>query len=122
MADICWAGNRGHLTTTFTPPSTCLDTTSVYLGGYLAPPSAQGTTYYVGFWTGNWPAYVTDYVSEPCMPPAVTPIPLYEAWYYSPGICPSAYTPAARLLTAPNNCDVVAAVPESVTAWVCCPK
>jgi len=118
---LCWAGNRGALTTTFTPPSTCLATTSVYLYGYLAPSSAQVTVYYVG-WVPMVPDYLPNDVNDPCLPPPTTPLNLVgQAWYYSPGICPSAYTPAVQLLTLPNICGSAAALPESVTAWVCCP-
>lgn len=119
---FCWAGNRGALTTTFTPPSTCLETTSVFLAGLLVPPSAQSTFYYVGLWTQALPDILPNYVSDSCMPPAATPIDLGQAWYYSPGICPSAYSPAAPLLTLPNICHSATTLPESVTAWLCCPS
>ena len=119
---FCWAGNRGALTTTFTPPSTCLETTSLYLDDISVPPAEQNTVYYIGLWTQAWAGDLPNFVSDSCMPPAATPIPLNQAWYYSPGICPSAYTPAAPLLTLPNICNSVAALPETVTGWVCCPS
>lgn len=113
--------NRGPLTTTFTPPSTCLETTSVFLAGYRAPPTAQTTLYYVGFWTQALPDYVpSPYTSDSCMPSAATPVPLQSSWYHSPGICPASYTPAASLLTLP--CDSEISTLTSVTAWVCCPS
>ena len=114
----CWAGNRGPATTTFTPPTVCLSTTSVLILGIDEPPPQQGIYYYIGFWTQAGPDELT--FSDPCMPPIATPINI-GPWYYSPGICPSAYTPAGQLLTIPNICHSEAALAESVTAWVCCP-
>jgi hypothetical protein len=114
--EFCWAGNRGALTTTFTLPSTCLETTSLILYGIDIPQPSQATVYYVGLMPGS------GGVSDSCMPPAATPVSLEEAFYYSPGICPSSYSPAAQLLTLPNICHSAAALPETVTAWVCCPS
>ena len=90
---FCWAGNRGALTTTFTPPSTCLATTSVYLSGYLAPPSAQETVYYVG-WVPTVPDYLPNDVNDPCLPPPTTPLNLVGqamvlfTWYLSKRLHP----------------------------------
>jgi hypothetical protein len=112
---FCWAGKCGPLTTTFTPPSTCLGATSLVLYGLDIPRPSQDTIYYVGVKPGG------GGVSDSCMPPAATPVNLGQGFYYLPGICPDAYSPAAQLLTLPNICNSAAALPETVTAWVCCP-
>lgn len=104
--------NRGPLTTTFTPPSTCLATTTVHVLGYMLAPSAQSSDYYIGLWPPDLPGYLIDTTSNPCIPPAPTPVPLYQPFYYSPGICPSSYTPAIPL----------AVQKPSATAWLCCPS
>ncbi|KAH8807929.1 hypothetical protein F5884DRAFT_790511 [Xylogone sp. PMI_703] len=103
--------NRGPLTTTFTPPSTCLATTTVYVLGYENAPIAQASSYYIGLWPPALPDYLVDTTSNPCIPPGPTPAPLYQPWYYSPGICPSSYTPGLPL----------AVQTPGVTAWLCCP-
>ncbi|KAH8660309.1 hypothetical protein BX600DRAFT_467539 [Xylariales sp. PMI_506] len=119
---LCTGINRGPLTTTFTPPSTCLGTTSAFLAGFQAPPSNQHTVYYVGLWTPALPDYVTDYTGDSCVPQATGAISLEGPWYFSPGICPSGYSPAAPLSTVPSNCDQTVALAESITAWACCPS
>ena len=115
--------NRGPLTTTFTPASTCLATTSEYIGDLAYSPSQRPTTYYIGLWPDALPDYITDLTSNPCFPTGATSIAFAEPAYYSPGICPSGYTPAASLATdGIGEYGTSAVLPTSLTAWLCCPS
>lgn len=117
--------NRGPLTTTFIPAPTCLATTTGAVIGLSLPPSEQETRFYVGYWNQDVPNRGgIDSISTDCLPPAQTPIPLAEVWYYSPGICPTGYMPNLALSADHVNNfnagqDVM--VPNA-TAWLCCPS
>lgn len=100
--------NVGPLTTTFTAPSTCLETTTV-----------QNTNaYYVAaFW---------DDVPE-CYPPGTDTQYNFHTLpqYYSPGLCPKGWAPITSAgadfpTTATDYAQWVIA-PET-QVWLCCPS
>lgn len=89
--------NAGPLTTTFTAPSSCATATGLY---QIWP--ASGTYYYEqGPLLSNTNCYPGGYDASPSQ-------------YYSPGLCPSGYTPA---------CSSTGVVSTTVTetAYTCCP-
>ncbi|KAJ5193993.1 hypothetical protein N7491_001326 [Penicillium cf. griseofulvum] len=107
--------NRGPLTTTFTPPTTCLQTLSVnsfYVGG--TPTTA---TFY-----GNWFGFDAGYSCLPTgtMPGTLLASPTYWGTYwYSPGLyCPTGWTTAGELGPSWNGLHVTG----STSGAICCPS
>jgi len=103
--------NLGPLTTVFTPPSTCLETTT------CDAPCNQVAGFEVGaFW---------DDVSA-CYPTGTKSLDLHTLpYYWSPGICPSGWAPYQSIGTGVpvtvSGYDT-GMLPSSVTAWLCCPS
>jgi hypothetical protein len=98
--------NVGSVTTIFTPPPTCLAVitsvvdTSVYASGYSA---------FVGNFGGNYLSVATS-----CYPSTTVSINFWDNYYWSPGICPSGYTPACSFIGGDFG--------PGVTASLCCPR
>jgi hypothetical protein len=82
------------LTTTFTPPASCLSTVYSYGGS----PDAH--------WDELGPADVLN-----CLPPAYQTTP---GFFYSPGVCPEGYSQACS--------SVVAIGSLTETRATCCPR
>jgi hypothetical protein len=110
MSDVSYdvkVDNIGPLTTVFTGPTTCLGTTTL-----------KGTAaYYVaGFW---------DDIPE-CYPTGTQSIDFHTMpRYYSPGICPSGWFPAASAGTDWPRTDSDYskwAIPTETNVWLCCPS
>ena len=85
----------GSLTTTFTPPSSCLAAISTI--GWSS--EGDGGFFFAG-----------PYTTSGCMPPNFQ---FASTAYYSPGICPDGYT------TACSSLNIIGAVSETVVT--CCP-
>jgi hypothetical protein len=125
--------NRGPLTTTFTPPTTCLQTLSInsfYVGG--TPTTA---TFY-----GNWFGFEAGYSCLPTgtMPGTLLASPTYWGTYWckkasetfrkillilcfvdSPGLyCPTGWTTAGELGSSWNGIHVTG----STSGAICCPS
>jgi len=100
--------NVGPLTTTFTGPSTCLQTTTLI---------GSAAYYVAAFW---------DDVTA-CYPPGTaTPFNFHTLpQYYSPGICPSGWAPVTSAGadfpgTASNYNQYL--IPSPTQVWLCCPS
>lgn len=91
--------NAGPLTTTFTAPSSC----ATAAGLYQIWPAADTSYYYYeqGPLLSRTDCYPSGYDASPSQ-------------YYSPGLCPSGYTPAC------SSTAVVSAT-ATETAYTCCP-
>ncbi|KAK4186483.1 hypothetical protein QBC35DRAFT_533296 [Podospora australis] len=101
--------NLGPLTTTFTGPSTCLATTT-WIGNVAG-------FYVAAFW---------EDVTE-CYPTGTKTLNLHTGdRYWSPGICPSGWTPAVSLATdykpGVSGYDPRWVIASETTAWLCCPS
>jgi hypothetical protein len=107
------ASNVGPLTTTFTAPSSCFQTTS------FSSVDLYSTYFWIGYGPGVGLNYETE--SDSCVPQLAMPTPLVYNWYYSPGICPTGYILGASLATGPQARTCTSVLPSSVTAWLCCP-
>ncbi|KAL4888085.1 hypothetical protein BDV59DRAFT_149826 [Aspergillus ambiguus] len=106
--------NRGPLTTTFTPPASCLQTLSSV--SYYVGDTAESTTFY-----GHW----FDDTGVTCLPTGTVPesilaSPTYWGTYwYSPGLyCPTGWSTAGLLDTTWNGLEVTG----STSGAICCPS
>ncbi|KAJ5807873.1 hypothetical protein N7474_009142, partial [Penicillium riverlandense] len=113
--DITRYFNRGPLTTTFTPPTTCLQTLSEVV--YYVDGTAESTTYY-GHWYGDNTGYT-------CFPTGTVPGTLlasptyWDTYWYSPGLCcPTGWTTAGQLAGSWDGLDVTG----STSGAICCPS
>ncbi|KAI0842993.1 hypothetical protein F5Y06DRAFT_291983 [Hypoxylon sp. FL0890] len=93
--------NLGPLTTVFTPSGS--DCASVFIG-------LVQETYGVNMWVQYG---VGGAASSACLPPNFKP---FESYYYSPGICPSGYTPGCTAQAFPTGTETA----SDITA-TCCP-
>ncbi|PKX88758.1 uncharacterized protein P174DRAFT_397707 [Aspergillus novofumigatus IBT 16806] len=105
--------NRGPLTTTFTPPTTCLQTLSTAV--YEVNGIPQTTMYY-----GHW----FDGLGQTCYPTGTMPTSLllsptyWGTYWYSPGLyCPSGWATAGQLSGSWNGIDII----SSTSGAICCP-
>ncbi|KAK4443365.1 Gag poly protein, partial [Podospora aff. communis PSN243] len=89
------------LTTTFTPPPHCTSSAGLHISEWKPSP-AQGLWYAVG------PLQSPPHF--PCFPPSYNPT---TQNYYSPGLCPSGYTPAC------TSRNTIASLTETI--YTCCP-
>lgn len=101
--------NLGPLTTVFTGPTSCLATTT------LKPPGSNA--YYVAAFWDDVPA---------CYPPGITPFNFHTIpQYYSPGICPSGWSPVTSVggdwPTTASDYSIWA-IPSKTNVWLCCPS
>ena len=96
--------NRGPLTTTFTPPASCLSTTtsSVWSGSSTA------------VWVGHFNLAGDTSCYPPATKPVVTPV---DGYYYSPAICPSGWYSACPITSLLG----IGPVDPGTTAAACCP-
>jgi len=90
--------NLGALTTAFTPPASCATSTGIHI---VSDDNGQ-------YWAAG-PVNL-DLASE-CYPPDYNPT---KKFYYSPGICPSGYTPACTRRSS------LATLTETI--YTCCPS
>ncbi|EFW18370.1 hypothetical protein D8B26_005165 [Coccidioides posadasii str. Silveira] len=111
--DITDYVNRGPLTTTFTPPTTCFQTASrvvMILG------TSTGTTTYYGHWfKGDTACYPTG-----TMPASLLQEPTFWGTYlYSPGLhCPRGWSTAGQITGSWQDLDVTG----STSGAICCPS
>lgn len=89
--------NAGPLTTTFTAPSSCATAT----GLYQIFSEAESYHYEQGPLGSRTECFPSGYDTSPSL-------------YYSPGLCPSGYTPAC------SSTDIVSRT-ATETAYTCCP-
>ncbi|KAI7781087.1 hypothetical protein LA080_015207 [Diaporthe eres] len=89
--------NAGPLTTTFTAPSSCTTAT----GLYQIWPETERYYYEQGPLGSRTECFPSGYDASPSQ-------------YYSPGLCPSGYTPAC------SSTDIVSST-ATETAYTCCP-
>ncbi|EED13339.1 hypothetical protein TSTA_058280, partial [Talaromyces stipitatus ATCC 10500] len=106
--------NRGPLTTTFTPPTTCLQTLSV--ASFYLDTTPVSTTFYGHFF---------DDTGYTCLPTGTVPGTLlasptyWGTYWYSPGLyCPTGWTTAAPLAGLWNGLEVTG----STSGAICCPS
>ncbi|KAK3315777.1 hypothetical protein B0H66DRAFT_270756 [Apodospora peruviana] len=95
----------GPLTTTFTPPASCASSTGIHIvATYCGPddPNPAGCVY--------WAEGPIQPATE-CYPPKHNPT---VRRYYSPGLCPSGYTPGCT-----SRAIVETTVTETI--YTCCP-
>ncbi|KAL4895329.1 hypothetical protein BDV59DRAFT_153665 [Aspergillus ambiguus] len=108
--------NRGPLTTTFSPPTTCFLTLSV-VSFYVGTVPAS-TTFY-----GHWFGF--DDTGYTCLPTGTVPGSLlasqtyWDTYWYSPGLyCPTGWTTAAPLAGSWNGLEVTG----GTSGAICCPS
>ena len=95
------AENRGPITTIFTPPSTCLATTTLLTDTYLLnhwlsgdPNCYPSATEAESIWYSNWGGY-----------------------YYSPAVCPSGWT----TMTSLSTISAGPSLGDGTSGYLCCP-
>ncbi|KAJ6179369.1 hypothetical protein N7519_009830 [Penicillium mononematosum] len=108
--------NRGPLTTTFTPPTTCLQTLSVV--SFYVEDTPKTATFY-----GHWFGF--DDAGYSCLPTGTMPGTLlasptyWGTYWYSPGLyCPTGWTTAGELGPSWNGLHVTG----STSGAICCPS
>ncbi|KMU81752.1 hypothetical protein CISG_02770 [Coccidioides immitis RMSCC 3703] len=109
--DITDYVNRGPLTTTFTPPTTCFQTASRVV---MVLGTSTGTTTYYGHWfKGDTACYPTG-----TMPASLLQEPTFWGTYlYSPGLhCPRGWSTAGQITGSWQDLDVTG----STSGAICC--
>lgn len=109
--------NRGAITTTFTPPSSCFTTTFDTL-------VTEMSFFHVAHWGGYGKGY-----GGSCYPSSASTVTFggpatsdtaFGNYYYSPAlICPSGWTTARSLSLTPSDGFTTT---SGVSAYLCCPR
>jgi hypothetical protein len=100
------ATNRGPITTVFTPASSCLYNTLPETGLVVGPNTSNFLIgHFISYGTGCYPS-TTELTSSD-----------WDAYYYSPAICPSGWNTATSLTSVLSG----PAMGPGTSEYLCCP-